>query len=598
MWNLFVYVCLVFVPIVVFNLLFNKYFINIKNRIFCSTGVLGIILFCLFLTTFVLTNFTDFETLLLETLISFVGATIYFGIKKVTSLADLVCRTLCYIAVAIVIYSILTFGQTVIDSDVATANLLAQAQLKYHSLFPESWCYANGDLWVISTNIFTMPFYIMLDDQSLARMCGSALLVLLTLGAMVLQSKKFLKNDSWIVSIPLFTLFSFGAYSWNLYQAAYTSQMLWMVLIGWWVYEALENKNKKYYIAYFVIIIPIIMGGIRSVAELIVPILGAILIYRFFVCGERNINKSKIGKLILDIILISIPVAIGYGSYIYVSKEHMMNNTTNNETIFVSSLNDCWNSLELVFQNLLENFGFKGGVQLVSGEGIRNLLSIGITLIIVFICPYLQYRCISKENKRIQFFFWFGIVHNLEMLILVVFVGKTSARYLLTVIYVCIIISSVFLINHIKEMYWRGLFAIIMTICVITYGGVMLQNSVGWNKKVSQNKEVSEVLVQHGLHKGYASYWNAYNTEIYSDMQLEMVSFGAEVPAYPVNGEFRWLVDNNRFNDDKTKTFLMLTEEENELLENQISTTFGNPSEIFTINNKYVYVWDYDIVTY
>lgn len=42
----------------------------------------------------------------------------------------------------------------------------------------------------------------------------------------------------------------------------------------------------------------------------------------------------------------------------------------------------------------------------------------------------------------------------------------------------------------------------------------------------------------------------------------------------------------------------MLTEEENELLENQISTTFGNPSEIFTINNKYVYVWDYDIVTY
>ena len=60
----------------------------------------------------------------------------------------------CFMALGVAGYSILTFGQTDVHSDTATATLLAQAQLKYHSFFPKSWCYANGDIWVLSASAF------------------------------------------------------------------------------------------------------------------------------------------------------------------------------------------------------------------------------------------------------------------------------------------------------------------------------------------------------------------------------------------------------------------------------------------------------------
>ena len=507
-----------------------------------------------------------------------------------------------WIALGIVSYSIMTRGQTLIDSDTATATFLAQAQIEYRQLFPKSWCYANGDLWVLTSNLCTMPFTLLLHNQSIARMLGSLTLVLLVSLVIFCVSKKFFKNDSWIISIPIFILGTFGKYDMILFQVGYTSQMMWILLTVWLFYETIFNNSRLKLLLFSVLLTILITSGIRYIAEIVVPLFGATLLV-IYIDDWRNANNAickKIIKTTKVFMVLIIPTLFGNVFYNRICMTHFMNNTDKNSIIFADSLDKCWDNLISLFLNCFVIFGYRGNVELVSMVGVRNIISLCVTIVVMFIIPIIQLKTILKESKNVRFFYCFALIHNLEMAIMAILFDHVDDRYYLTSVFVCEIVATVFLFNHKKECNNKiyHFTTLGVGLIVIIYGIVLVDYSTGWRDELDSKKEMCDVLVSHGLRKGYATYWNACNNEIYSDFRLKIVAMNIIVEGSDPNRQYWWLVDSNRFKPEKVKnSFLLLDKQENEYAKEKIIDIYGLPNETFTLRNDeyFVYVWDYDI---
>lgn len=512
---------------------------------------------------------------------------------------DKILFIFCLIVISVAVYSILTYGQTDIHSDVATATNLAQCQVRSRNIFPYTWCYGNGEIWVLGLNIFVMPFSVFMQNQSLARMLGSVLITIVALTAMYYQSRKIFRNHSWLLSIPLLLVFLSGSLDAVLYQAAYMGQVLWIALtctMADMMIHDRQKKNSAFCLA--ILLILLCMGSIRQIAENTLPLWGACMIFLY----ARNKNEEKLENYKEDFkravflsLWILLPSFIGFGIYKILCISRSVIDTGENELQFVMSLSECWNNIIAVFIHFFGDFGFAGGVKLISIDGIRNLILIIFCTLIVFIVPVLQYRKIKEENDHVVFFYIFGLLHNLIMLVVAIFCGKTEGRYLLTCIFVNIIIASQYVTKH-----WlrKGdLQKNVVAACFIAASFIqciaLLKQSAGWQEIVAGRKAFSQELTKHDLRKGYASYWYAYANEVYSDMELRIggihINENGIVPYY-------WLVDSDVFHAEDENTFLLLTQEEKNVIDGNIQTLFGNPIEEFSVGEMYVYVFDYDII--
>lgn len=510
-----------------------------------------------------------------------------------------VLKALCFGTVIVALYSILTFGQTQIHSDTATATLLTQSQIANGSWFPASWNYANGDIWVITVNTFTFPFAALMENQSLARMLGSALYVLVAVVALVYHSRAGFGDDSWTLAVPLIFIFLSPVLGdMTLYQAAYTGGVIWVTICCFFAYKTLRCPGKKrYYIFLFFLLMLLCMGGIRALAEQVIPLLcGYVAVVYSEIREEAEVDWRKRIKEFLHVSLtILIPAVIGSAIYVYLSARVNVNYTGNSAVVFVNSLQTLWNNLVLTVLYLFECFGFVGGVSLVSVAGIRNMVGVIMCIIVMFIVPILQAKKINQEALYTRFFFWYGMMHNMIMLIVAVLMGKAeNSWHLLTAVFVFIVISSRYIFTYwisqinFRKFVWTGLFVI----ATIVYCIPMLQNSVGWNEKLADQKQISQKLLDRGMTKGYASYWNAYKNEVYSDLQIR---FGAISIGENTISPFKWLVDNQAFAPEDTDTFLLLTDEENQQIIENLENLIAQAVDYFVVNKMHVYIFDFDI---
>lgn len=502
----------------------------------------------------------------------------------------------------IVIYSIFTYGRTCISSDTAIASLLAKSQLKHRCYFPKTWYYGNGDIWVLNPNIFVLLTMFFTKDQSLARVVASISLVMVTVISIIYHSQTSLKSKSWLLSIPLFLIFLFGSEDMILYQAAYTNQMLWIVLCGALVYKIYENyeykKLNKFLLVYEILLIFLLMGGIRMMAEQTIPVLIACLsiLYMNARVKEKSDQIALAKKGLYMACVILVPSSVGYGIYQWMCSWHNVNNTDSNAIVFIDSLSSALNSFWSTICHFYNCFGFNGNVELISIDGLKNLISIFTCTIVCFIVPVLQGKKIKNESNAIKFFYMFGMIHNSIMFILAVFFGKSAAsRYLLSSVFVMIIISCRYIseywlkTNRLDRYLWIGAFIFSTTIqCT----GI-IRNSSEWTQLLYVRKEINTKLLEHGLTKGYATYWNAYCNEVYSDFRI---SFGGINLTESGIEPHLWLVDSDVYKKEDTHTFLLLTSVENDWYIARGQYFFEKPIDSFIINDMYVHVFDYDII--
>ena len=537
--------------------------------------------------------------------------------KKVSK--DIILRALCVVSVFSAAYSILTYGQIFIHSDTATAILLSESIVRHHNFFPATWNYANGEIWVLGNHLFSMLPSLLIGDKSLARVIGSLICVICALICVVYQSKKMFKNNSWLLSVPLLTVFLFGENDMTLYQAAYTGLILWLTLSNTLLYEVYRNignkQCKKYLCIHGILMILLTMGGSRILAELTIPTLCTYLIFIYLEIKSRNqrkIEQNDIKKIKYMVGAILIPSVIGIGIYVWLRTWHNMGDNILNEIIFADSIAAMGDNIGTTLYNFFECFGYTGGAAIISTTGFRNVISLTMCTIICFIVPWLQARRIKEESEAVQLFCIFGLIHNLIMIIMSVCMGKLSVRYLLSSVFVFVIISARYIYVYwihqesVKQYVWTGLF--VMATLIECVGLVKGSISIGWADMLSQEKEFNQELMSRGLTKGYATYWNAYSNEIYSDLQIRYG--GVYITETDIKPR-EWLVDNEVFESEDTDTFLLLSAEENAMIGQNLSNICGEPIECFVMNQisicgdeknsfpveeRYVYVFDHDIV--
>ena len=520
-----------------------------------------------------------------------------------------VLKFICFFALAIALYSALTYGQTVIHSDTATATLLAASQIRHGSLFPSSWNYGNGDVWVLGTNLATMPFMLVLHDQSLARMLGSCLWILLSCGSVFFMSRKLLGDSSWKIIIPFSILFFTNPKisSMILWEVAYTGMLIHLCMtltLAWGLYSTknfrdLHKQKKKLWGLFFlaVLLIADTTAGTRFIGELVLPLLITIPVLCLIEsAGSEENTKETARKLLQSMLMLVIPSAIGFFCYKRISSTHNVNNTVNNALEFSGEINSWWVNFQCLVTHRFENCGIAPGVSVKSIIGLKNFVSIFFTITTSFIIPVLQTIRIKTEKKNVQFLCLFALVHNILIALLIVFMDKTTPRYLLSSQFLDIIISARYIytywIKENKSALTRMLFISVIGMGVAINSAYYLKLSKGWRTKVEQKKDFAAWLKSSGCKKGYATYWNAYTNEVYTDLEMR---FGGVCIADKLLAPYFWLVDSDVFDySENTASCLLLDEKELDYAKN-INETFGAPCWTSTKDGFALYVFDYDI---
>ena len=515
----------------------------------------------------------------------------------------------CFISIVILIYSILTYSQTVITSDEAMQSFLARTILKSKSLFPKEWAYAMGDVWVLSTHTFILPF-LFLKNQILARVLGNLVLFLVTIFGIYYQDKKIFFKKSYVISIPLFLLFLNGStvVRGMRVDAMYTIYMLFITLLSSWIiliYKKIRNnennRNLIKYIFYFCSLIFLIsITGIRMLAYFTIPLIMTFLFKYYFEIKDKNsfkeIKKNTLVFFKLFFIIL-LPSLAGYSLHILIGKTHITNNVISLE--FVQNIEEIKLAFIWYIETLLMNFGINTSVKITSFYGIQNVISIFAFFIIMIGIPLLQLKKIRGETLENKLFFLFAFFHILINFVGIVFLGEKQVGrevYTLTTIYMCQLISA----NYIMS-YWvnkNNINRKIFILCFLTCSLVQMKYWIGlsndWKLKLENQKYISNELLKHGLYKGYSSYWNAYNNNLYSNYKLKI---SALIIDENVIFPFKWLNDISYFEEEKNiKTFLLLNQEENKAIVQKLDKKFGKPVDSFMINDFYVYVFDYDII--
>ncbi|MBP5597674.1 MAG: hypothetical protein J6Y02_20045 [Pseudobutyrivibrio sp.] len=501
----------------------------------------------------------------------------------------------CVESLLLVIYSILTYGQTFIHSDVATPILLWESIVKNRNIFPASFNYANGDIWFLSLQLFCAIPSLFIKSQSLVRMLASAQFVIVAVLGIVYASKKLFKNNSWSLIVPIIFLMITGQRSMLIYEAGYISLVLWLTLVPSLFYIVINGKTKLGIVQFILMTALVTASPLRYAAELILPLFLAYIYVEFIAEKVEFTFKSVLESMIKPAVLLAVPTVIGSILYSWLCSWHNMNVTDTSSTVFVASVGEIWQNIQSSVLNLYSCFGYFGGISLFSLEGISNLISIVLCTLVCIVVPYLQLKRLKNESKSVQYFYVFAMVHNAVLFMTCVFFGQVAVvRYLLTTVVLFIVISARYIyVYWLKEDIVGRVLAYSFIFCVIIEGGLITSGTFGWQDALAHKKELAKILEDNDLKKGYATYWNAYNNEVYTDLEVD---FGAVLIESDGLSPFYWLVDDSAFTPEYEKTFLLLTPEEHDSLAFNIISTFGTPAQEIDNGEYYILVFDYDIV--
>ncbi|QFJ53948.1 hypothetical protein [Pseudobutyrivibrio xylanivorans] len=506
-----------------------------------------------------------------------------------------------FIAAVSAIYTIMTYGQTYIHGDSAISIRFLNAVKATGNLYPKSWNGVNGEVYTFNTLPISLLMMTIIKNKPFARALSSAISFVLAGSGMIWLSKKLFKNNSWAFMLPVFCVFisSDNARDMNLYQAAYCPQMVALtfvvgIFLGLW---SDELKSKKWWAVHFILLLLMLTGGKRFIAEYFLPmmfVLGMEFILYIISKDKRYTTKDLTHKYGVATAMIIVPFALGFllNRYINISR----NMSANGNSKFTISLNpeSIILNIKLTVRNAITIFGYRA-----DGNATFNAMAIIATGLICVVFP-LMLLCYFKNMEKFEcLYVLFGFLHNAIMLAAVILCSQTSERYVLSVVYVCIVLSGCYLYRvFTKKKIVINIFIVVaLFLITMTYSLNLLKVTVGWKDKLNAQESVCQQLLDKGVTKVYATYWPGYPLEIYSDGKLTVAGVS---PAKLGLMKYYWHVDEHVFEKKEGKTCLLLTEAEDNGLVldyysgDPIDRIIGLPYERFVINDAYLFDNDID----
>lgn len=232
---------------------------------------------------------------------------------------DLILFGVGILVVFLLIVYMFTAGLTLIHSDSASTVMYAQEFIRTGSLFPENW--------IGSTGLITLSYPIWLflhitSDYLLAHTLAQLLWLALLIGSLVVLSRYFFQDKSWLISIPMLcTGISTGVgYDVMFIECAYT-MLVFMTLYTLGTFgKAVEDFevwriNRRWLCITAILIMVSCSMGILFVQALLLPLLGSIVL-RYLTQmkhEERILSLPHITSIVKLCIIVFVAGCIGYG---------------------------------------------------------------------------------------------------------------------------------------------------------------------------------------------------------------------------------------------------------------------------------------------
>lgn len=495
-------------------------------------------------------------------------------------------------------YYLFTYGVAYLHGDVSISSRYARAIEWAHNLFPQNWYFVNSEIYTFRITSFATIISLITGNHIYGRVIADSLFLLIIILAIKTLYKSIFKSKGAGIAITVFLLFLGGVETRNMImnECTYSSEMLavvWTIPLMYTVVSYSENQNKidgkciRNIIFYGLILFIMILCGMRYVAEQVLPMGLAVGLYLLFQSKEKSI-KNKVKSLIAPGLTMVIPFAIGWIVYKLICSSHHMNAGGMDKITIPESPEILLQNIKVTLITFVNCFGLTDTDKLFSLITLRNVISVGVCILICLIIPVLQLFKYRTEEKPVKFFLIFALCHNGIMIAITTILGKNLERYLLSSIYVFILLSVRYIYEYwLKNKLSRIVFIILFTLMTVVQIIYMLDLTKGSDDILQSHMDVVDTLKERGCTKGYGGYWTAFNYEVYSNNDIVFGQVDIRDKAHP----HLWNLDYSVYEQKSDSSFLMLTDEEVDLLEVDLNELFGEAIDSFKIDN--VYIFDY-----
>ena len=306
--------------------------------------------------------------------------------------------------------------------------------------------------------------------------------------------------------------------------------------------------------------------GFQVLVLSVIPVLGGCVAVAILDGKSRFLSHSVLGKVLVSLMM-GVGAVVGLGLLEVLTRNGQISAGYESAYSNWASMDQWWAHFEGFLINYLRLFGLSvnGGDPLFSLDSILAMLQL-IAALIVLVCPLMllfRYRHLKRESAKLVA--W-SHCFLLVILMLGYICGSLSAANwrLTPMVGSSIIATLVYLRELLDDKELQGRMAIILTavllVTTVSHAATILKlpNDPGSNQRYIT---IAEVLSDQGYTKGYATFWNANNTTLLSDSQVQVVAVDVDA-----NGLRKSLYQNSNkwFEDEpgRNSYFLMLSESE------------------------------------
>ncbi|MZK53463.1 hypothetical protein [Clostridium beijerinckii] len=532
-------------------------------------------------------------------------------IKNEYTISEKLFLILDIILIAITIYAIYVGGPLYFTSDGATANLLAREQITTKQLFPSEWVYLQ-DVWVLTLNILIIPLSIFTKNQMILRSTAVLIQTIILVITLVVFSSRILKNKSYLLYIAIFFSGISSMYMENIFfQAAYGTVFIITILLYMLGNESIDHNlkiNKKIIIVFLILVIVCCISGVRYIGTFVAPF--CVSIFLTYILENYKQNKDEAIKSLFDLGRFLIPLSIACIVGVIIFKEIISNGNyvqgwSKPILVDYNNIYTCGKSTINVIQGILINFGYMGGVDLLSIKGVFNIFKLLCVIPVMFIIPYIitrKFETNSTNINRLIIFYWSLFIINIIMCIVCNLNDDTAAasRYFqsITLIAFMLICNYIYEKINCNKLFWETTVYIVSILCFVVVGIHSLIYVVGdYKERMKPTNELIETLRERNLKFGYATYWNAYRNSVLANFEPEILAV-TDQNVKPMMAGYN-LSSKRTFRSDyyNGETFLLLTDKEYELCneDENLYKQFGKPKDFMEVEGYKILIYDYNI---
>ncbi len=300
------------------------------------------------------------------------------------------------------------------------------------------------------------------------------------------------------------------------------------------------EKSTAFYIRFGVLVVLLAVisvgcgtDGFQMLVLTIIPVAGACVAMAVLDGKNRLFSLPSVGKYLLTGVM-GAGTGLGLALLFVITKRGQISAGYENAYSNWSAMGEWWGHIEGFLTGYLGLFGVdvQGGEPLFSLSSVFTLLQL-ITALVLLVCPLLllfRYRRLQRESSKL-----IAWAHGFLTIILMLgFIcgALSSANWRLTPLIGSCIIAT---LAYFREL-WddknleRRLAVIFIVLLVVTagfhaYTVLKLPNDAGNNQKYIT---VAQTLAEKGYTKGYATFWNAGNTTLLSDGEVNVVTVTAD----------------------------------------------------------------------